>query len=105
MYEQGIAEIESKIINGEVLTEEELRYCACGVVGDFIEIDEEKGSGGCWTGAMSTIFEIDGQTYCIDWQRRLTEYQGSEYWPQPYKVRREERVVTTTVVNYVRMEE
>lgn len=104
MYEQKrIAEIESKIINGEVLTEKELECCAWGDVGNFI--DEEEWCSGRWTQSMSTIFEIEGQLYCIDWKRGLTEYQENEYWNQPYKVRREERVVTTTVVNYVRMEE
>ena len=103
MNEQKIAEIENKIINGEVLTEEELRCCAWGDVGKYIN-EIEEGSGR-WTQSMSTIFEIEGQLYCIDWQRDLTEYQESEYWGQPYKVRREEKVVTTTVVNYVEMKE
>ena len=103
MYKQKIAEIESKIINGEVLTEKELKYCAWGEVGKYI--DEEEGDSGRWTQSMSTIFEIDGQLYCIDWKRGLTEYQENEYWEQPYKVRREEKVITTTVVNYVKMKE
>lgn len=102
MYEQKIAEIKSKIINGEVLTEKELEYCAWGDVGN--PIDEVEGDSGRWSQLMSTIFEIDGQLYCIDWERDLTEYQENEYWNQPYKVRREEKVVTTTVVSYVRME-
>ena len=103
MYEQKITEIENKIINGEVLVEKELEYCAWGDVGNFIE--EEEGYKGLWTQSMSTIFEIDGQLYCIDWERDLTGYQENKYWNQPYKVRREEKVVTTTVVNYVEMKE
>ena len=103
MNEQKIAEIENKIINGEVLTEEELRCCAWGDVGKYInEIEKDSGY---WSQSMSTIFEIDGQLYCIDWGRDSTEYQENEYWNQPYKVRREEKVVTTTVVNYVEMKE
>lgn len=102
MYRQEIAEIESKIINGEVLTEQELSCCAWGDVGNYI--DKEEGNTWRWTQSMSTIFEIEGQLYCIDWERGLTEYQENEYFDQPYKVRREEKVVTTTVVNYVKME-
>lgn len=103
MYEQKITEIESKIINGEVLFEEELRYCARGNVGNYI--DKKEGDLWRWTQSMSTIFEIDGQLYCVDWERGLAECEESVCWNQPYKVRREEKVVTTTVVNYVRMKE
>ena len=103
MNEQKIAEIENKIINNEKLTEEELEYCAWGDVGN--PIDEVEGGSGRWSQSMSTIFEIDGQLYCIDWERDLTEYQENEYRNQPYKVRREEKVGTTTVVNYVEMKE
>ncbi len=103
MTEHGLAEIENKIVNNKKLTEEELRHCAWGEVGTYVA-EIEEGSGR-WTQSMSTIFEIEGQLYCIDWQRDLTEYQESEYWGQPYKVRREEKVVTTTVVRYVKTDE
>lgn len=103
MYEQKVAEITSKIINGEVLTEEELRYCAWGDVGTYV--GEKEGDSGRWTQSMSTIFEIDSQLYCIDWECGLTEYQDNEYWEQPYKVRREEKEVTTTIVSYIPVED
>lgn len=27
-------------------------------------------------------------SYAIDWMRGLTEYQESEFWDQPYKVKK-----------------
>ena len=95
--------IENKIINGKKLTESELKWCAWGEVGKYI--DEKEGDSGRWTKDMSTIFEIDGQLYCINWEQGLTECQDNEYWEQPYKAKREEKVVTTTVVSYIAMED
>lgn len=95
--------IENKIINGEKLTESELKLCAWGEVGNFV--GEQEGKDRCWTRNMSTIFEICGQLYRINWEKGLTECQDNEYWEQPYKVRREEKVVTLTVVSYIAMED
>lgn len=95
--------IENKIINKEELNEYELRACAWGEVGKYI--DEREGNYGRWTKAMSTIFEVIDQLYRIDWEKGLTKCQDNMYRKQPYKVRREEKVVTTTVVSYVKMED
>lgn len=103
MNEKNMIDIENKIINGEKLSEKELKYCAWGDVGTYV--GEKEGDSGRWTQSMSTIFEIDNQLYCIDWECGLTECQENEYWEQPYKVKRVEKEVTTTVVNYVAMED
>lgn len=66
---------------------------------------KKEGGSGRWTQSISTIFEIDSQLYCIDWERGLTEYQDNEYLYQPYKVRQEEKEVTTTIVSYIPMED
>lgn len=52
---------------------------------------------------MKTIIDVDGQLYAIDWMRGLTECQESEYWNQPYKVKKVEKVITKTVVTYKKM--
>lgn len=101
--EKDIIEIENKIINGEELSENELKLCAWGEVGKCI--DEQEGEDYRWTRDMSTIFELNGQLYCIDWQQGLTEMQENEYWEQPYKVERVEKEVTTIIVNYIPMED
>lgn len=49
---------------------------------------------------METIIDVDGQLYAIDWMRGLTECQEGEYWNQPYKVKKVEKVITKTVVTY-----
>lgn len=103
MNKQDIDIVENKIINGEELSENERKLCAWGEVGKYI--GDEEGDSGRWTKSMSTIFELNGQLYCIDWEQGLTEYQEDEYWEQPYKVRREEKEVTTTIVSYVAMED
>lgn len=103
MNEKNMIDIENKIINGEELTEKELKYCAWGEVGEYI--DEIEGYDHRWTKDMSAIFKIGDQLYRIDWEQGLTEYQENEYWEQPYKVRREEKIVTTTVVSYVAVED
>ena len=95
--------IENKIINGEELDGYERKMCAWGEVGKHI--DEEEGDSWRWTQSVSTIFEIDGQLYCIDWERGLTECQDNEYPYQPYKVKRVEKEVTTTIITYVKMED
>ena len=103
MKQVDIKAIENKIISGKELTEDELKRCSWGEVGKYIE--EKEGESGRWTKTISTIFELNGQLYCIDWEQGLTECQENEYWEQPYKVRREEKEVTTTIVSYVKMED
>lgn len=101
--EKYIVKIENKIVNGEKLNEYERKMCAYGEVGKYI--DEQEGEDHRWTREMSTIFELNEQLYCIDWMRGLTECQENEYWEQPYKVKRVEKEVTTTVVSYMKMED
>lgn len=94
--------IKDKILNGEELTETERKYCAWGEVGEYV--DEIEGSDHRWTREMQTIFKIGEQYYSIDWMKGLTEMQENEYWNDPYKVKRKEEIVTTTIVSYVPVE-
>lgn len=103
MYEEDIIEIENKIANSEKLNKYERKMCAWGEVGKYV--DEQEGEEHRWVKDMSTIFDIGGQLYCINWQQGLTEMQENEYFNQPYKVRREEKEVTTTVVSYIAVED
>lgn len=81
----------SKILNSEELSVEERWACAWGEVGKFITTLD--GTIHRWTIDKQTIFDVDGQLYCIDWDEGLTEYQEHEYWNDPYKVVRKTKVI------------
>ena len=92
----------SKILNSEELSVEERWACAWGKVGKFITTLD--GTMHRWTLDKQTIFDVDGQLYCIDWDEGLTEYhidwdeglteyQEHEYWNDPYKVVRKTEMI------------
>lgn len=92
-------DIINKLKNGENLSECELReLCWSDYVVDEIEGDDHR-----WQREIETIIDVDGQLYAIDWMRGLTEYQESEFWDQPYKVKKVEKEITQTVVTYEKM--
>lgn len=91
----------AKLKAGEHLTEKEIMTLIC----NGYEVDEIEGESGRWTKCMTTIIDVDGQLYAIDWYRGLTEYQENEYYSQPYKVNRVEKVVTRTEIVYEAVEE
>ena len=92
-YDETIA----KLKNGENLDESELMMLCC----DGCIEDELEGDSGRWTQGVSTIIDIGDQLYRIDWSRGLTEYQDNEFYHQPYKVEKIEKVVTKTTVEYI----
>lgn len=93
--------IEEKIVNNIELTEKELKECAFGNVGKYV--DKIEGDNHRWHCEIQTIFKIGEQYYAIDWLGGLTECQANEFWEQPYKVKKEKVVITRTV--YIPVEE
>lgn len=89
-------EIIKKLKDGEKLSEGEIKDLLWN--GD--EVDEIEGDDHRWQKDMTTIIDIDGQLYAIDWMRGLTECQENEYLYQPYKVKKVEKVITKTEVSY-----
>lgn len=90
-----------KMYAGEKLSEAELRCLATGWSRrDLLEIGEHKvvaeieGDSGRWTKSMTTIIQVEEDLWAIDWEQGLTEYQENEFWEQPYRVERKERVET-----------
>ena len=90
-----------KMYAGEELSEKELRYLATGYSrycdtepGEYEEIDQIDGDSGRWTQDMETIIQVGNDLWAIPWNRGLTECQENEFWEQPYRVERKERVVT-----------
>lgn len=90
-----------KMYAGEELSEKELRYLATGCSrycdtepGEYEEIDQIEGDSGRWTQSMDTIIRVGDDLWCIPWESGITECQENEFYQQPYRVERKERVVT-----------
>lgn len=80
-----------KITKGEELSERELK----DLVFDF-EYDCQEGDMDRWTISVKTIVELCGEYFAIDWERALTEMQEHEFYNQPYKVEKVEKMVKVT---------
>lgn len=94
-----------KLLNKEYLTEDEIRRI---IYYDFDDdrvrlVDEKEGKERQWTRDITTVFDIGGNLWAIDWDRGLTEYQDSAYNNQPYRVKR--RTKTITIEEYVPLKE
>lgn len=77
----------------------ELAAMAYGEIGKIV--CEEEGSEGRWTRGMSTVFEVKGRFFIIDWERGLTELQENEFYKQPYEVVGECHEKTIVVTNWI----
>ena len=90
-----MTELQEKIYNGKILTEEELRESSleCDIV------TTEYGENRRWSRSARTIIKINDKLFCIEWDQGLTEYQEDHFGEQPYEVEEIENVVV--VKNYV----
>lgn len=84
---------------GEEFEWNELAAMAYGEIGKIV--CEEEGSEGRWTRGMSTVFEVKGRFFIIDWERGLTECQENEFYEQPYEVVGECHEKTIVVTNWI----
>ena len=84
---------------GEEFERNELAAMAYGEIGKIVS--EEGGYEGRWTRYMSTVFEVKGRFFNIDWERGLTECQENEFYEQPYEVVKECHEKTIVVTNWV----
>ncbi len=87
----------------ETFDEWERQMMAWGEVGT--EVDNIENDSGRWTTHMTTVFEIGGRYFAIDWDRGLTEYQENEYWNQPVEVTKRQYEKTIVVTEWVPIEE
>ena len=85
-----------KLLSGETLSERDIR----DLINEY-EIEEIAGDSGRWTRFMTTIIQVDGVFYSIDWQQGLTEMQCDEYLDQPVKVRKHTYQKMVTVVEWL----
>lgn len=54
---------------------------------------------------MRTIVKLLDRYFAIDWFEGNTEYQDNDYWAQPEEVRKEEKEITMTVIEWVKIDE
>lgn len=89
-YIEHFAEIMvHKIDNNEPLTEDELKALVCenyNVSRSQGEVARMIGDSGRWTKTVSSVIELCGRYFEIDWEQGLTESQENEFLEQPYEV-------------------
>lgn len=90
--------LEEKVKAKITLTENEIKE----VVNEY-SIEDIPGEDNRWTRNITSIIQIDNEYYMINWERGLTECQEDYYPEQPVKVIKEEKVVTQTVVEWLRV--
>lgn len=82
-YQEHFAEIMvHKIDNNEALTKDELKTLVC----ENYNVARMIGDSRRWTRAVSSVIELCGRYFEIDWEQGLTESQENEFLEQPYEV-------------------
>lgn len=70
------------------------------MVYELEKVYEEEGDEGRWERQMTTVVDLLGVQYAIDWSRGLTESQENSFYEQPYQVKVEtkEVIVKKTII-------
>ena len=87
--------VEYKLKHGIDLDELCIKEIACDSVCEQV-FDKSR-----WYEDVTSIIEIKGEFYAIDWSRGLTEYQENEYPCQPKRVKKVVKDKIYTVEAYV----
>lgn len=85
-----------KIENNEKLTEREISELVWGY-----GIETMSGENRRWTRTNTTVFELLGRYFSVDWEEGLTECQESEFCNQPIEVKKKTYKKTITVTKWV----
>lgn len=86
--------IVKKIDSGELLTIDELIRLR-----DYEE-DREYGDNRRWSRSVTSICELCGRYYQLNWEEGLTEYQDNEFPCQPFEVEKHTYEKTITVIEW-----
>jgi hypothetical protein len=54
---------------------------------------------------VTTVFEVGGRLFALEWQQGLTEDCDDEFYDQPYEVEKKEKTVTVNVVEYAKKDQ
>ena len=90
--------IVNKIDNKEKLTRDELSE----IIFSY-EVDSEYGDNRRWSRTVSTVVELCGRFFMVDWEEGLTESQENEYYNQPYEVKKHTYEKTITVTEWLKV--
>lgn len=82
---------------GNEFSERELREMRW----DFPVESEHEGDDHRWTREITTVINVNGRFFRIDWRRGLTEMQDDEFWNQPVEVEKHEYEKTITVTEWL----
>lgn len=63
-------------------------------------VETQYGDNGRWTRGVDEYYLIQDRYFCFPYEEGLTEYQENEYFIQPFEVRRIEKEITMTVVEW-----
>lgn len=85
--------------NGEPFDEYELLDIVKGEIFDIVD-EQENNELHRWTRTVTTVFEIEGRLFALEWEQGLTEECDDEFYNQPYEVEKKEK--TVKVVEYVK---
>ena len=90
-----------KYDNGQKFSEEELS----DMLWSFNIVDRIVGEDHRWQREMTTVFDISGRFFKLDWMKGLTENQESDFWKQPQEVRKHTCEKTIVVTEWVPVNE
>lgn len=93
--------IKKKLNNKEELTTKELKRLVCDYEIAKIVYNYYGGS----IRFIKGIIDIDNELWCIPYKLDLISIEDFECYSQPYRVKKVEREVIKTVVEYVKVEE
>lgn len=95
-----ISSFEEDVLEGidscQIFSEDDLNK----IISEF-EIHRDDGENNRWTRNVTSIIEICGRFFSINWQEGLTENQMNSYYYQPVEVEKHEYEKTIKVVEWI----
>lgn len=85
LTKEDVIQMKLEDLDGDPLDEEEIEY----MINNLTLLYEEKGDIGRWNQPVTTVVDLNGQAYAIEWLQGLTERQEDQYDSEPYKVKLE----------------
>lgn len=91
--------IKKKLDNGEELSESDIK----AMTYELDEVHRKEGHDRRWSRSVTSVVELEGKLYAIDWEEGLTENQENEFYNQPYPVKLETEEIVVTKTNIIKI--